>query len=51
MPQPLTWAFHFQDSGLPLSMSGSKSGSVGRAHVAIQEIQAVALMLHRLTFD
>ena len=47
---PTHWAFYFQGSGLPLSVSGSWSGSIGRAHIALQELQAVAMMLCRLAF-
>ena len=44
------WAFYFQGSGLYLSVSGSWSGSMYRAHIALQELQAVAMMLHRMAF-
>ena len=44
------WAFYFQGSGLPLSVSGAWSGSLSRAHIALQELQAVAVMLHRMAF-
>ena len=47
---PTHWAFYFQGYGLPLSVSGSWLGSLCRAHIALQELQAVALMLHRMTF-
>ena len=47
---PTHWAFYFQGSGLPLSVSGAWSGSLSRAHVALQELQAVAIMLHRMAF-
>ena len=42
---PTHWAFYFQGSGLPLSVSKSWSGSMCRAHIALQELQAVAMML------
>ena len=45
---PTQWAFYFQLSGLPLSVSGSWSGSRCRAHNAVQELQAVAMMLCRM---
>ena len=45
---PTHWAFYFQGSGLPLSVSGSWSGSLCRAHIALQELPAVAIMLHRM---
>ena len=50
MPCLLIWAFYFQRSGLPLSVSGPLSGSMYRAHIALQEFQAVAMMLHRMAF-
>ena len=45
---PTHWAFYFQGPGLPLSVSGSWSGSLCRAHIALQEFQTVAMMLHRM---
>ena len=50
MLHPLIWAFYFQGSGLPLSVSGAWSGSLSRAHIALQELQAVAVMLCRMAF-
>ena len=47
---PTHWAFYFQGSGLPLSVSGGWSGSLCRAHIALQDLQAVAIMLHRMAF-
>ena len=47
---PTHWAFYFQGSGLPLSVSGAWSGSLSRAHIALQELQAVAIMLCRMVF-
>ena len=47
---PTHWTFYFQGSGLPLSVSGAWSGSLCRAHIALQELQVVAIMLHRLAF-
>ena len=47
---PTHWAFYFQGSGLPLSVSGAWSGSLARAHIALQELQAVAIMLLRMAF-
>ena len=47
---PTHWAFYFQGSGLPLSVCGTWSGSLSRAHIALQELQAVAVMLHRVAF-
>ena len=50
MPCPLIGPFIFHGSGLPLSVSGSWSGSMCRAHIAFQEFQAVAMMLCRMAF-
>ena len=47
---PTHKAFYFQESGLPLLVSGSWSGSMCRVHIAFQELQAVAMMLYRVTF-
>ena len=47
---PTHWAFYFQGSGSPLSVSGTWSGSLSRAHIALQELQAVAVMLCRMAF-
>ena len=47
---PTHWAFYFQGSGLPLSVNGAWLGSLARAHIALQELQAVAIMLHRMAF-
>ena len=47
---PTPWAFYFQGSGLPLSVSGSWLGSMCRVHIALQEAQAIAMMLHRMVF-
>ena len=47
---PTHWAFYFQGSGLPLSVSGAWSGSLSRAHIALWELQAVAIMLCRMAF-
>ena len=38
------WAFYFRGSGLPLSVSGAWSGSLSRAHIALQKLHAVAVM-------
>ena len=40
---PTHWAFYFQGYGLPLLVSGSWSGSLHRAHIAFQELQAIAI--------
>ena len=47
---PTHWAFYFQGSGLPSSVSGPWSGSMCRAYIALQELQAIAMMLHRMAF-
>ena len=47
---PTHWAFYFQGSGLPLLVSGAWSGSLCRAHIALQELQAFAIMLQRMAF-
>ena len=47
---PTHWAFYFQGSGLPSSVSGSWSGSLCRACIVLQELQAVAMMLCRTAF-
>ena len=44
---PTHWTFYFQGSGLPILASGSWLGSLCRAFIALQELQAVAMMLHR----
>ena len=45
---PTHWTFYFQESGLPLSVSGSWSDSMCRAHITLQELQAISMMLHRM---
>ena len=45
---PTHWAFYFQGSGLPLSVSSSWSGSLCRAHIALREFQA--MILHWMAF-
>ena len=47
---PTHWAFYFQGSGLPFSISGSWSSSMYWDHIALQELQAIAMMLHRMAF-
>ena len=44
------WAFYFKGSGLPLLVGGSWSGSMCRAYVTLHELQAIAMMLHRIAF-
>ena len=50
MQHPLIGLFYFQGSGSPLSVSGSWSGSMCRAYIALQELQAIAMMLCRMSF-
>ena len=47
---PTHWAFYFQESGLPLLVGGSWLGSMCGVHIALQELQAVAMMLCRMAF-
>ena len=47
---PSHWAFCFQGSELLLSVSESWSGSMCEAHIALQELQTVAMMLCRMVF-
>ena len=47
---PTHWAFSFQGSGLHLPVCGPWSGSMCRAHIALQEHQAVAMMMFRMAF-
>ena len=47
---PAHWTFYFQGSGLPLLVSGSWLGSLCRAHIALQKLQAIAMMLCRMAF-
>ena len=42
--------FHFQGSDLPLSFCGTYSGSMNNVHIALQELQVVALILHKLAY-
>ena len=50
MPHPLIGPFIFQGSSLPLSVSGPWSGSMCRADIALQKLQAIAMMLYRVAF-
>ena len=47
---PTHCTFYFQGPGLPLLVSGPWSGSMCRAHIALQELQAVAMVLCRMAF-
>ena len=47
---PLYWAFYFQGAGLSFSICCSWSGSVYQIHIALKELQAVALMLCQMAF-
>ena len=42
---PTHWAFYFQGSGLPLLVSGSWSGSMCGAYIALQELQAITMRM------
>ena len=44
------WVFYFQGSGLPLSVSGTLSDSMCKAHITLQECQAVVQLLCRMAF-
>ena len=50
MSWPLIGPFNFRGSALPFLISGSWSGSVCRAHITLQDLQAIAMMLHRMAF-
>ena len=41
--KPISWVFHLQSSGIPISFCKSWSGSICNAHIALQELQAVTL--------
>ena len=47
---PSHWAIYFQDSGLPLLVSGSLTGSMCKANIALPKVKAVAVMLHSMAF-
>ena len=47
---PTHWAFYFKGSGVPISVNRSWSSSMFRAHIALQELQAVTMMLCRMAF-
>ena len=47
---PNHWVIYFQVSGLPLSFSCICLVSICRAHIVLEELQTVALMLPRMTF-
>ena len=49
MPCPLIGPFIFRGM-LTLSVSGPWSGSMCRVHIALQEPQAIAMMLHQMAF-
>ena len=50
MLHPLIGAFIFRDLGYLYQFSGAWSGFLSRAHIALQELQAVVVMLHRMAF-
>ena len=45
------WTFYFSDSQLPLSCIGTWSGSMQKVNIALQELQAVALILHNMALQ
>ena len=45
---PHHWAFYFQGSEIAISCSGIWSGSMCKVHITLQELQAVAFMLHKM---
>ena len=47
---PTHWVFYFQGSGLSLSFSRPWSGSMCRAHIVLQELQAIAMTLCHTAF-
>ena len=48
--RPSHWAFYFLGSGLHLSFSGTWSDSKHMVHITLQELWAVAVMVHRMAF-
>ena len=44
------WAFYCQGCGLPVLSCGTWSGSMYKMHIALQELQAVALMFCKMAF-
>ena len=50
MLHPLIGPFIFRVLGYHYPVSGAWSGSLSRAHIALQELQAVAIMLCRMAF-
>ena len=47
---PTHWAFYFQGTGLPILVNGSWLGSIFRAYIALQELKAITMILHRMAF-
>ena len=47
---PIHWAFYFQGPWVPVSCCGTWSCSTCRVHITLYELQAVALMLHKMIF-
>ena len=47
---PTNWVLYFQGSGLPLLVSGSWLDSLCRVHIALQELQAITIVLHSMAF-
>ena len=50
MLHPIIGLFYFQGSRLPLSLSRTWLSSLDKVHIALQDLQAVVLMLYRLAF-
>ena len=48
---PHHWAFYIHGSGGPIYCCDSWSGSMCKVHIVLQELQAVAIMLHIMAFQ
>ena len=48
---PTHWVLYFEGTGLPTSMCGPWLHSMCMVHIALQELQAFALMLYRMAFQ
>ena len=47
---PNCWVFYIQDFGVPTICCGTWSVSMHKAHIPLQKLQAVVLMLHKMAF-
>ena len=47
---PDHWGFYIQGSGVPIPCCGTWHGSMHQVHVALQELQAFALVLCKMAF-